>query len=264
MKETAMKLLHSNSESRAFGLLESLESRRLMSATLLSGGFLSIIGTESADNIQVDTAGGTIHVGANFVLTGTFPSASVTKIGINARGGDDFIKMWPAVTQSAFIETFAGNDTIFGTKSADNIDGGIGNDYISGADGADTLWGSEGNDTIAGGNQNDFIYDAFPNSGSNYLFGDGGNDSLYAGSGNDWLDGGSEHDYMSGGAGNDTLRGGTGLDKMYGGAGDDFFYARDNTKDRVDGGAGFDTAQVDRSFISTLFSDDRISIERLV
>jgi Ca2+-binding RTX toxin-like protein len=77
----------------------------------------------------------------------------------------------------------------------------------------------------------------FGTSGTDVLSGKGGNDRLYGRGGNDVLRGGS---------GNDRLWGGPGRDVLLGGPGNDLLYARDGTRDTVDGGPGFDQAWVDR------------------
>ncbi|MEO0406383.1 MAG: hypothetical protein AAF289_03425 [Cyanobacteria bacterium P01_A01_bin.135] len=86
-----------------------------------------------------------------------------------------------------------GNDRIFGTVTADRINGLGGNDSIQGNTGSDILNGGPGNDII---------------------FGEVGRDTLVGGFGNDQI---------QGGAGNDILIGGPGDDLMFGGANRDIF-----------------------------------------
>jgi len=50
-----------------------------------------------------------------------------------------------------------------------------------------------------------------------------------------------------GGVGDDVLRGGRGHDVLLGGPGNDRFFARDHTRDLVEGRAGRDVAYVDRT-----------------
>jgi Ca2+-binding RTX toxin-like protein len=88
--------------------------------------------------------------------------------------------------------------------------------------------------TITGTLGNDYLFDS---AGDDVVCGLGGNDTLAATGGNDVL---------IGGAGADTLQGGAGSDDLRGGPGDDVLLARDGRRDRVDGGAGRDTAWVDR------------------
>ena len=84
-----------------------------------------------------------------------------------------------------------------------------------------------------GTDRNDVLYGT---NAADVLLGRGGNDAIYALRGNDVL---------RGGYGNDGLRGGKGLDYDLAGPGNDRIWARDNARDQVDGGPGFDEAWVD-------------------
>jgi RTX calcium-binding nonapeptide repeat (4 copies) len=95
------------------------------------------------------------------------------------------------------------------------------------------------------------------NAGNNVLTGTRGNDALCGGGGNDSLRGLGGNDRLVGGTGNDTLRGHGGRDKFLGGGGRDTIYARDSTREVVNGGPGFDRAEVNAS-------DVRRSIEKLL
>jgi Ca2+-binding RTX toxin-like protein len=66
------------------------------------------------------------------------------------------------------------------------------------------------------------------------------------GDGNDSLTGAEEQDTFFGGLGNDTLNGGGGNDLLDGQDGDDTLLARDGFGDLVRGGAGIDSAQIDK------------------
>ena len=69
------------------------------------------------------------------------------------------------------------------------------------------------------------------------------------GDGNDSLTGAEEQDTFFGGVGNDTLNGGGGNDLLDGQDGDDTLLARDGVGDLVRGGAGKDSAKVDKADI---------------
>jgi Ca2+-binding RTX toxin-like protein len=69
------------------------------------------------------------------------------------------------------------------------------------------------------------------------------------GEGNDSLTGAEEQDTFFGGVGNDTLNGGGGNDLLDGQDGDDTLLARDGVGDLVRGGAGTDSAKVDKADI---------------
>jgi len=66
------------------------------------------------------------------------------------------------------------------------------------------------------------------------------------GDGNDSLTGAGEQDTFFGGVGNDTLNGGGGNDLLDGQEGNDSLLARDGYGDLVRGGAGIDSAQIDK------------------
>jgi Ca2+-binding RTX toxin-like protein len=83
----------------------------------------------------------------------------------------------------------AGDDTMFGSRFDDNLDGLAGNDILYGFDGADVLSGGSGNDTLVG------------DQGNDTLDGGAGTDTLWAGDGNDLL---IDGETMSGDNGNDT------------------------------------------------------------
>jgi trimeric autotransporter adhesin len=118
-----------------------------------------------------------------------------------------------------------GADVLVGTSRADVICGLGGNDRIVGRGGNDVLSGGPGNDVVIGGD---------------------GRDVLLGGLGKDVLQGGRGDDRLEGGAGSDQLYGGIGHDTLLGGAAADRLFARDRARDVVDGGAGTDTAYVDR------------------
>ena len=81
---------------------------------------------------------------------------------------------------------------------------------------------------------------------ANRLRGTRGNDVICGYGGGDTIDGGGGQDLIYGGLGDDRITGGAGLDVLLGNAGRDRFSARDGRVDRVDGGAGRDTARIDR------------------
>src|SRR5688572_3481002 len=57
----------------------------------------------------------------------------------------------PTITGSGVIHGTSGDDVIYGSDEADQIDGGSGNDVICGFGGDDVLDGDSGNDTVVGG-----------------------------------------------------------------------------------------------------------------
>lgn len=103
----------------------------------------------------------------------------------------------------------AQNQTIFGTKEADEINGGAGNDTIIAGKGDDRVLGGSGDDTLRGGQGNDSVR------------GGNGDDDVRGGRGDDRVGGGAGDDLVRGGAGNDVVSGGIGNNVVMGDGGDD-------------------------------------------
>ncbi|MEM7727538.1 MAG: SGNH/GDSL hydrolase family protein [Cyanobacteria bacterium P01_A01_bin.45] len=98
-----------------------------------------------------------------------------------------------------------GNDQIFGTADADNIDGGEGDDTIYGNGGEDTILGGNGNNIIYGGSQADKI---ITGDGNDIIYANGGGDLIDSGSGFDtvWLGSGEATVILDTGTGYDTIK----------------------------------------------------------
>lgn len=119
--------------------------------------------------------------------------------------GDDVMSASGVSNERVEFRGEAGDDTLTGTPSADDLRGGEGGDRVSGGAGSDDLFGDGGDDVLLGG------------SGNDDLVGGGGNDSAYGGAGNDYLLGGDGRDLLAGEAGNDTCYGNQGRDTIVGG-----------------------------------------------
>lgn len=137
-----------------------------------------------------------------------------------------------------------GRCTIVGTQGPDVLQGTPRNDVICGLAGNDIIRGGGGNDMIVAGPGNDVL------EGGNGL------DILQGGAGNDVLKGGADADRLEGGNGRDQLLGGSGRDTILGGANNDSIAAKDRRADVANGGAGTDTATLDRRL------DRAVSVER--
>jgi Ca2+-binding RTX toxin-like protein len=225
-------------------MIEQLEKRQLLSASLGANGALKVDGTSSADSIAIKVLGTRVRVELNGQLL-TFAVTSVQSIAVDASGGNDRITLGAGITH-AFVSGGAGNDTltsgpgndalngddgndsIIGGDGADVIHGGAGNDQMQGSAGDDHLDGDDGNDTLDGGIGVDTLRGG---AGNDQLKGAGGNDRLYGDAGDDTLNGGSGNDRMSGEDGADSLLGDIGNDSIVGGGGND----------RLSGGRGADT-----------------------
>lgn len=220
---------------------------------ILSGGVLTVRGTADADVITLAPRGTLLDATLNG-HTLSFPAASVRRVQIESAAGNDRIDC-AAVALPLTVRAGPGNDSVLGGRGSDVLIGEAGRDTLLGGRGDDTLDGQSGNDFLVGGEGNDLLSGG---SGDDRMEGNAGRDTLYGRAGNDALWGGSGNDKLDGGDGNDHLMGQAGLDRSYGGAGDDKFLARDLLADVLDGGAGFDRAQIDPLL------DQAGSIERLL
>ena len=181
------------------GLIEQLESRQLRSATVdLAGDQLTITGTEANDVIVIalnaaDPAQLDVKLGKE---TTSYPVADISRITVNALGGNDKITVREkngAVYASLVVYGGEGNDSIVTGSGNDILDGGSGNDKVTGGSGDDVITGGEGNDTLIGGD---------------------GDDQLDAGDGRDKVTGGLGDDNLDGAGGKDTIKAGDGEDRI--------------------------------------------------
>jgi Ca2+-binding RTX toxin-like protein len=136
-----------------------------------------------------------------------------------------------------------------GTDGANKIFGGVDNDTFWGGKGNDIIEGSDGADIPLGGEGNDIITDS------------AGDDVLKGGPGNDAMDAGPGLDILMGGDGKDFTNGGANANETFAGDGDDFAIAGQGT-DAVFGDSGDDWQEGgDQPDLligdsSTLFFDD--------
>jgi hypothetical protein len=181
----------------------------------LKPGELTIQGDESGNTIEVKqsfsinpfvalvehwqvsaTAVHSRRVGDRFVLDHTTTTAFVdprepsihslnpyatpiAKIVVNALGGDDTIKLAPAIHTPMTAFGGAGKDTIVGAAGADVIFGEAGADKLFGGAGADFLFGGAGVDEVRGENGDDHLW------GDTDFGDDGVIDNLFGGAGRD-------------------------------------------------------------------------------
>lgn len=135
-------------------MFETLESRRLQSATLNSG-VLTIQGTAGADTIDVRSG-----IFTPIVVTVNNTSQSflaVKSIVVNAGDGDDTVTIHPSITKAATIDGGNGNDVLQAGGGNTTVRGGAGHDRLFGGKGVDKLEGGSGDDTLVtlGGGQSD-------------------------------------------------------------------------------------------------------------
>ncbi|WP_425041205.1 M10 family metallopeptidase C-terminal domain-containing protein [Primorskyibacter sp. S187A] len=135
------------------------------------------------------------------------------------------------------IEAFGGDDTIRAADGEDSVRAGQGNDSVRGGADDDLLRGEQGDDTLDGDAGNDTLSGS---AGDDSLRGDGGDDRLFGGAGEDTLRGGSGDNELSGGAGADKLYGGSDDDTLNGGADADLLVGSGGN-DSLRAGDGDDT-----------------------
>jgi Ca2+-binding RTX toxin-like protein len=207
--------------------------------------------TEFDDIITINLVEGAYELDVNGQVT-TLDPDTIKFFDILPGDGNDTITIGPGVC-GAYVLGGSGDDTITGGDANDILSGSAGNDLIFGGSGDDRLGGGNGRDYLVAGNGYDRAYG---DAGNDVITGGAGVDRLFGGSENDVLSGESSADKMYGDAGNDTiyggrgtdlLNGGDGIDQFWGGDDDDYIYSRDVVIELVNGGAGFDRAQVDEA-----------------
>ncbi|WBS03490.1 calcium-binding protein [Pseudoduganella sp. SL102] len=214
------------------------------------------------------TAAGTYAL-ADYLHDGVITAAS--SVNVNLVGN------W----QANVLTGSAGSNLLDSGAGADTLDGGAGADTLHGGDGGDTYIVSDGLDKIVeedyAGSDTALVSIAsytlpvsveigwFTGAGAvaltgnawdNLLVGGGSDDTLSGGStGNDTLDGGNGNDSLVGGAQSmsSLLIGGSGNDTLLGGAGNDFLAAGDGVN-MADGGAGWDSLELDGGLEDYVFS----------
>lgn len=159
-------------------------------------------GTQAGDLLHF-SASGAVSLGNAYYDT---YAAQQSTFGTGAnevvfgRGGQDF------------LHAGDGNDTIFGGDSFDDIHGNTGDDLAFGGNGDDWVVGGQGSDTLSG------------EAGCDVILGNLGTDSLSGGAGADTIRGGQDSDVINGGSGADWIGGDLGADTITGGSGADTFY----------------------------------------
>jgi serralysin len=164
----------------------------------------SIWDTGGTDTIQyTGTGGATIDLRSATLREGDVNAGGYLSSGkvAGARGGFTIAADYTNTLADVDGETgviienadgSSGDDSIFGNKVANIINGG---------GGQDTIFGNDGNDTIHGGSHSDTIHGG---AGEDTLFGDEGRDSIFGGLNNDTIEGGRDNDTIDGGSGFDT------------------------------------------------------------
>ena len=202
------------------GMIEGLEDRRLLSASILvKDGTLIVRGTPRADDIVVST----LHADGGIpVISGSSGNAGQSPLFVRINGRERILDA--SKIRRVRVEAGAGDDNVVMTKS--EVIAGFGDTITLIVQPLpSTILGGDGNDTLVGG------------AVADYISGGAGHDSINGENGNDTLDGDGNADTLAGDNGNDLLRGGTGddrftmdeNDKADGGDGTDFFYRTSET-----------------------------------
>lgn len=205
---------------RSSSSFESLESRRLLSASVTSNGTLKVVGEEDAANtINVAYNSTTSQYDVTFNgETSSFDADSVRRLRISGGDEADTITVDGSVKVRASINGNDGDDVLTAGSKRTAINGGAGNDTITGSAKSDTLRGGDGDDSIDSG------------AGDDRVSGGDGNDVITAGAGDNEVAGGAGDDTITSLDGDDVIVGGDGTDSIDSGTGDD-----DVTEDNLDG-----------------------------
>ncbi|MDQ3439949.1 MAG: hypothetical protein M3478_06315 [Planctomycetota bacterium] len=99
-----------------------------------------------ADNIVVSVNGLTHSVGRPFL----------ERVELNGYGGNDILRLDPALELTAVLRGGSGNDVLVGGAFDDTL-GGNGNDRLNGCEGSDALAGGAGADSLFGEAGNDVL-----------------------------------------------------------------------------------------------------------
>jgi Ca2+-binding RTX toxin-like protein len=220
-------------------VIEKLEDRRMLSASLSNSGLLKVVGTAGDDTITINLNTAKTKITVNDgTATKSFTRTAVKTISVLSGDGADTITVGSGIKQQITIKSGEGNDTVNGGSGREIVFAGGGDDSINGGGGSDQVFGGDGNDTIDGG------------SSADYLYGDLDDDVITGGSGNDVLAGDSEDTLVFSGQppfdiiGNDNLNGGDGNDWLLGGTrvafGGSTPFFTDNGQDTFTGGPGND------------------------
>lgn len=146
----------------AVPLLEAMEARRLLSASINEDGVLVVHGTKEDDTIVFALSAadaGKLDVTVNGSAH-QFDVAAITGVHVVAKRGDDLIQVDGTngpVTLSMRMLGHGGNDSLYGGDGDDALVGGKGNDDLDGERGRDDLDGGHGLDELDGGKGRDRV-----------------------------------------------------------------------------------------------------------
>lgn len=263
-------------------VLQSLEPRRLLSLSVsLEAGELTVVGTQEADEIIVETDKKLLYVRFGGDIEFSAPRKTIKSIIVRGRLGDDRITIGPTVAATGQLGGGGGDDLLTGGRKSWEIAGDAGQDTLLGGSGRDVFSGGEGIDTIDYSARTVRVWvtlDGKPNDGTppkgktkgerdnvgvdvENIIGGSASDRLTGSDARNVLTGGRGNDMIMGGGGDDVLAGDQGADQLFGGAGDDVLIAIDHRfEDKLEGGEGYDVAAFD-SVLNSVSSDALLGIE---
>ena len=133
--------------------LERLESRRLLAVDAFVSGndTLRVVGDDAANLIEFERRDDRLAVLADGEQVGEFDATDLTRVVVDAGGGDDRVILGRRIGVPARVDAGAGDDTIGGGDRGDLIYGGEGDDLLDGNAGVDTIYGDAGDDLIYSG-----------------------------------------------------------------------------------------------------------------
>ena len=129
--------------------LQPLEGRRLLAVTAaVDDGVLRVTGDDDANLIEFERRDDRLAVLADGEEIGEFDATGLTRVEVDAGGGDDRVILGRRIGLAARVDAGAGDDTVGGGDRGDLIYGGAGDDLLDGNAGVDTIYGNAGDDLI--------------------------------------------------------------------------------------------------------------------
>lgn len=215
-------------------LVDQLESRTLLSASLVGHGTLWVAGVADAANtitVSMSVDGALVVANVNGTET-TFDKTLVKRIVIEGGSKVDTITIDTtngSLSAKTGIYSHADNDVITLNNNSAFVSAGAGNDVITAGDGKNVIVGGAGNDRITTGN------------GRNIVLAGAGDDEVTTGDGDDTIIGLAGADTVTSGGGNDSIFARSG-DTIDAGAGANTIYAPHNANPTLNNtGGGTDT-----------------------
>ena len=113
--------------------VEPLEPRRLLAAVSLSGGVLSVVGTDAADDVALARVVDSVEVAVAGAGTQAFPAADVGVIDVGLLGGADRLGVGPGLGVPVSYNGGSGADALdFAASPGDDADGRVASFSLTG------------------------------------------------------------------------------------------------------------------------------------